>query len=177
MIKLGPVSAIQSKGRRDQAHSAPSLCVSWEQAALGCVHLSTQRSPPAQKPSDLYLHQKPSGLYPVPSAPVADERHQEHGGQETVQGTDEEVHGKTEVAGNVGSMGIGYCSSDQLYSGPVDHNLIPRRSECASEMTSVQCRQLIKAQSYLSPEYKIHSSEETVQLCLVGTRGLCSLPT
>lgn len=39
VVKLGPISAIQSKGRRDQAHSAPSLCVSWEQAALGCVHL------------------------------------------------------------------------------------------------------------------------------------------
>lgn len=92
---------------------------------------------------------------------MADERHQEHGGQEAVQGPDEEVHGKTEVAGNVGSTGTGCCPSDQLYSGPVDHNLIPGRSECASEMTSVQSRQLIKAQSYLSPEYKILSSEET----------------
>lgn len=56
VVKLGPVSAIQSKGRRDQAHSAPSLCVSWERTALGCVlcnwgqmtsHLSSRRSSPA----------------------------------------------------------------------------------------------------------------------------------
>lgn len=59
VVKLGPVSAIQGKGRRDQAHSAPSLCVSWERAALSCVlcnrgqmtsHLSSLRSPSAQKP-------------------------------------------------------------------------------------------------------------------------------
>lgn len=36
---------------------------------------------------------------------MADERHQEHGGQEAVQGTDEEIHGKKKVAGNVGSVG------------------------------------------------------------------------
>lgn len=108
VVKLGPVSAIQGKGRRDQAHSAPSLCVSWERTALSCVlcnrgqmtsHLSSLRSPSAQKPSDLCLHQKPSELHSVPSAPMADERHQEHGSQEAVQGPDEEVHGKTEVAG------------------------------------------------------------------------------
>lgn len=33
---------------------------------------------------------------------MANERHQEHGGQETLQGPDEEVHGKKEMAGNAG---------------------------------------------------------------------------
>lgn len=33
---------------------------------------------------------------------MANERHQEHGGQETVQGPNEEVHGQKEVAGNEG---------------------------------------------------------------------------
>lgn len=31
---------------------------------------------------------------------MANERYQEHGGQETLQGPDEEVHGKKEMAGN-----------------------------------------------------------------------------
>lgn len=34
---------------------------------------------------------------------MANERHQEHGGQETLQGPDEEVHGKKEMAGNEGA--------------------------------------------------------------------------
>ena len=38
----------------------------------------------------------------MPSASVANERHQEHGGQETLKGPDEEVHGKEEMAGNEG---------------------------------------------------------------------------
>lgn len=111
---LGWVQSVQSDqmGKRASTQCPWSWCVS--QADLGCVpcnlgqmssHLSSLRSPPAQKSSDLCLHQKPSGLHPVPSAPMADERHQEHGGQEAVQGPDEEIHGKKEVAGNVDSVG------------------------------------------------------------------------
>lgn len=33
---------------------------------------------------------------------MANERHQEHGGQEALQGPDEEIHGKKEMAGNEG---------------------------------------------------------------------------
>lgn len=33
---------------------------------------------------------------------MANERHQEHGGQEALQGPDEEVHGEKEMAGNEG---------------------------------------------------------------------------
>lgn len=36
----------------------------------------------------------------MPSASVANEGHQDHGGQETLQGPDEEVHGQKEMAGN-----------------------------------------------------------------------------
>lgn len=119
MVRLSPVSTIQSKDRKRQAHR--SLYVSWEGQpwAVACgirgrwlPGFSSLRSPPAQKSSDLFLHQKPSELHPMPSAPMADEGHQEHGGQEAVQGPDEEVHGKKKVAGNVGSVGMGCCSSD-----------------------------------------------------------------
>lgn len=43
---------------------------------------------------------------------MANERHQEHGGQETLQGPDEEVHGKKEMAGNGrGHFGLVSCPS------------------------------------------------------------------
>lgn len=61
---------------------------------------SAPQVPPTQKASHMYLHQKPPKLHPVPSAPMADERHQEHGSQEALQGPYEEVHGKKEMAGN-----------------------------------------------------------------------------
>lgn len=60
---------------------------------------------------------------------MADERHQEHGGQEAVQGPDEEIHGKKEVAGNVDSVGLGYTSPDKLHAGLDGPSFTPRKFE------------------------------------------------
>lgn len=49
---------------------------------------------------------------------MANERYQEHGGQEALQGPDEKVHGKEEMAGNEGSLWPGMLPlmTSHLYS-------------------------------------------------------------
>ena len=74
----------------------------------------------------------------MPSAYMANERHQEHGGQETLQGADEEVHGKKKMAGNEGSLWTGMppliIALFKLPSFPTCPGLTPKMFTFVSEI-------------------------------------------